>query len=200
MPDAPQTSRRQFLGAAIALTSAAAFGPKAFAATNLAALAQAQLQRVGAAVSRRDVVGVVDFSNPSRAARFHLVDMASGRVTSLLVAHGRGSDPGHTGWVRTFSNAFGSNCSSAGAYVTGAYYSGRHGRSMKLHGLDPTNSNAEARAIVVHAAPYVGPDIARSRGVLGRSEGCFAVARSDLNQVLTRLGPGRLLVAGKFEV
>lgn len=200
MLDEPQKSRRQFLGASLALASAAAFGTKAFAAPNVAALAQAQLQRVGAAVSRRDVVGVVDFSNPSRAARFHLVDMASGRVDSLLVAHGRGSDPSHTGWVRSFSNAFGSNCSSQGAYVTGAYYSGKHGRSMKLHGLDPSNSNAEARAIVVHAAPYVGRDIARARGVLGRSEGCFAVARSDLNQVLTRLGPGRLLVAGKFEV
>src|SRR5262249_51229465 len=99
-----------------------------------------------------------------------------------------------------FSNAFGSNCSSQGAYVTGAYYAGKHGRSMKLHGLDPSNNNAEGRAIVVHAAPYVGPDIARARGVLGRSEGCFAVARSDLNEVLPRLGPGRLRVAGKFEV
>jgi hypothetical protein len=198
--DEPQKSRRQFLGAAIALTSTAAFGTKAFAAPNLAALAQAQLQRVGSAVSRRDVVGVVDFSSPSRAPRFHLVDMASGRVSSLLVAHGRGSDPGHTGWVRRFSNAAGSNASSDGAYVTGAYYSGRHGRSMRLDGLDPSNSNAEARAIVVHAASYVGADIARRRGVLGRSQGCFAVARCDLDQVLTRLGPGRLLLAGKFEV
>jgi len=200
LPDERQKSRRQFLGASLALVSAAAFGSKAFAAPNLAALARAQLQRVGPAVSRRDVVGVVDFSNASCVPRLHLVDMASGRVNSLLVAHGRGSDPSHTGWVRSFSNAFGSNCSSAGAYVTGAYYAGRHGRSMKLHGLDPSNSNAEARAIVVHAAPYVGPDIARARGVLGRSEGCFAVAPSDLDQVLTRLGPGRLLVAGKFEI
>lgn len=200
MPDEPQKSRRQFLGASLALASAAAFGSKAFAGTNLAALAQRELQRVGPAVGRRDVVGVVDFSNPSRVPRLHLVDMASGRVDSLLVAHGRGSDPSHSGWVRTFSNAFGSNCSSAGAYVTGAYYSGKHGRSMKLHGLDPSNNNAEARAIVVHAAPYVSPDFARARGVLGRSEGCFAVSRSDLNQVLTRLGPGRLIVAGKFQV
>lgn len=199
MLDEPQTSRRQLLGASLALVSAAVAG-KAFAAPNIAALARAELQRVGGAVSRRDVVGVADFSQPSGAPRLHLVDMASGRVNTLLVAHGRGSDPDHSGWVRRFSNAHGSNCSSSGAYVTGAYYVGRHGRSMKLHGLDPSNNNAEARAIVVHAAPYVSTDFARRRGVLGRSEGCFAVAGGDLSQVLTRLGPGRLLVAGKFAI
>ena len=200
MPDEPQTSRRQFLGASLALASAAGFGTQAFAATNLVALARAELQRAGSAVRRRDVVGVTDFNQPSAAPRLHLIDMASGRVNTLLVAHGRGSDPAHSGWVRRFSNAHGSNASSAGAYVTGAYYVGRHGRSMKLHGLDPSNSNAESRAIVVHAAAYVSADLARRRGVLGRSQGCFAVAGSDLDQVLTRLGPGRLLVAGKFQV
>ena len=200
MLDEPQKSRRQFLGASLALAGAAAFGGKAFAAPNLVALARAELQRVGAAISRRDVVGVADFSQPSNAPRLHLVDMASGRVNTLLVAHGRGSDPAHSGWVRRFSNTPGSNASSDGAYVTGAYYSGKHGRSMKLHGLDASNNNAESRAIVVHAARYVSPAIARQRGVLGRSEGCFAVAGGDLNEVLARLGPGRLLVAGKFQV
>jgi L,D-peptidoglycan transpeptidase YkuD (ErfK/YbiS/YcfS/YnhG family) len=40
--------------------------------------------------------------------------------------------------------------------------------------------------------------MARERGSLGRSEGCFAVAQSDLDRVLTRLGPGRLIVAAKL--
>jgi hypothetical protein len=69
---------------------------------------------------------------------------------------------------------------------------------MRLQGLDPTNSNAEARAIVVHGAPYVSPTMAREHGKLGRSEGCFAFDESILSEVLSRLGPGRLLVAGKF--
>jgi hypothetical protein len=160
--------------------------------------ARAELGRVGSRVAHRDVVGISDFTNPSRAPRFHLLDMTNGRVSSFLVAHGRGSDPGHKGWVQRFSNEFGSNASSAGAYVTGTYYSGKHGRSMRLHGLDPSNNNAEARAVVVHGAWYVGPSILREHGKLGRSEGCFAFAENDLDQVLSRLGPGRLLVAGKF--
>lgn len=196
-------TRRRLLGGSLAFLGAAALGETALAATTpsdaeLAGIARAELQRVGRAVRTTDVVGVVDFSNPSRTPRFHLVDMASGKVDSLLVAHGRGSDPGHSGWVKTFSNVNGSNCSSDGAYVTGSYYVGQHGRSMNLKGLDPSNNNAEARRIVVHSAAYVSPAFARARGVLGRSEGCFAVAGTDLDQVLTRLGPGRLLVARKL--
>jgi hypothetical protein len=122
--------------------------------------------------------------------------MTSGRVESLLVAHGRGSDPEHTGWVSRFSNAPGSEATCEGAFLTGDFYVGAHGRSMRLIGLDATNNNAESRAIVVHAAWYVGPEIIQTRGMLGRSEGCFAVSESALPTVLERLGPGRLLVAG----
>lgn len=191
-------TRRHFLAGALGLAGAAV-ATQAFAASNLAGIARAELQRLGAAVTKRDVVGVVDFNNPSRTPRFHLINMESGKVDSLLVSHGRGSDPGHSGWVKSFSNAFGSNASSEGAYVTGAYYVGQHGRSMNLHGQDPSNNNAEGRRIVVHSAAYVSPQFAKAHGVLGRSEGCFAVSTGDLDQVLTRLGPGRLLIAGKFQ-
>lgn len=162
------------------------------------AAARAGLERAGGKVARRDLVGVADFAEPSRVPRFHLVDLAGGKVESLLVAHGRGSDPEHTGWLHAFSNQPGSAATSQGDYLTRDEYIGHHGRSMRLQGLDPTNSNAEARAIVVHAAWYVGPEVVREHGVLGRSEGCFAVDRSDLSRVLDRLGPGRLLVATKL--
>jgi hypothetical protein len=200
MTDAMRT-RRQLLGGGLAFLGAAAVSRTALAAPSapdLVQIARSELQRAGSSVRNTDLVGVVDFSNPSRAARFHLVDMASGKIDSLLVAHGRGSDPAHSGWVRAFSNTVGSNCSSEGAYLTGGYYVGQHGRSMNLKGLEPSNSNAEVRRIVVHSAPYVSAEQARQRGVLGRSEGCFAVAASDLDKVLTRLGPGRLLVARKL--
>lgn len=181
---------------------AAALGASpALAATTskrLFELARAELIRLGSEIRLTELVGVSDFTNPSRVPRFHLLDMGSGKITSLLVAHGRGSDPAHQGWVQRFSNEVGSAASSAGAYRTGDYYVGKHGRSMRLHGLDATNSNALNRAVVVHGAWYVGPEMVRSHGKLGRSEGCFAFAENDLDQVLNRLGPGRLIVAGKF--
>lgn len=146
----------------------------------------------------RDVIGIADFTEPSSTPRFYIHDVASGRNRRLLVAHGRGSDPDHSGWVERFSNSPGSAASSAGAYVTGDAYYGRHGLSRRLIGLDPENCNAEARAIVVHAAPYVNPQIIRERGKLGRSEGCFAFDPTDLNYVLGSLGPGRMIYADKL--
>lgn len=161
-------------------------------------LAEEELRRVGERIPNHDVVGIANFSRPSREPQFHLVDMRSGDVQSFLVAHGRGSDPDKSGWLQTFSNQFNSDCSCKGAFLTGNYYYGHHGRSMRLIGLDPTNSNAEAREIVVHSASYVSPAIAREYGVLGRSEGCFALDVAALPTVIERLGPGRLLVSTKI--
>ncbi|HEU4967327.1 MAG TPA: murein L,D-transpeptidase catalytic domain family protein [Sphingomonas sp.] len=152
----------------------------------------------GGAATHRDIVGVADFSPASRDPRFHLVDMANGRVSSFLVAHGRGSDPDHSGWLKRFSNEEGSNATSSGVYLTAGEYQGKHGRSMRLEGLDPTNCNAEPRAVVMHGAWYVGPQMVAEHGKLGRSEGCFAFSEADLPRVLERLGPGRLITAGKF--
>jgi len=163
--------------------------------TSLVDRGRGALDRFGSLLTHRDRIGIVDFASASNVPRLVIVDLANGRAESFLVAHGRGSDPAHTGWVSRLSNDPGSYASSGGAFVTGDYYVGGHGRSMRLNGLEPINSNAAARAIVVHAAWYVSPAIARTTGKLGRSEGCFAVAPADLDTVLERLGPGRLLYA-----
>jgi hypothetical protein len=156
------------------------------------------LRMHGNRVAARDIIGIVDFSAPSREARMQLVDVASGRVlSSHLVAHGRGSDPANKGWVERLSNAYGSEASCSGSFLTGDTYYGRHGRSRRLIGLDPENSLAQTRGIVIHAASYVGPDIVSMQGRVGRSQGCFAVSNSDIDQVLGLLGPGRLLYAAR---
>lgn len=195
-------NRRQFLCSGLAAATVAAL-PAApvwasMETSRIVRIARRALEANASAVRYRDVVGVTDFGAPSRDPRFYLVDMMSGRVTNMLVAHGRGSDPSHTGWVQQFSNDPGSYASSPGAYLTGDYYQGRHGSSMRLSGLEHTNSNAEARAVVVHGAWYVSDDMIREYGKLGRSEGCFAFSESDLPTVLNRLGPGRLLYASKL--
>ncbi len=155
------------------------------------------LERHHDSITYRDFIGVADFSLPSRAPRFHLVKLADGSVQSHLVAHGRGSDPSRTGWLERFSNEPRSNATSAGAYRTGSLYVGAHGHSIRLEGLDPTNSNALSRAIVVHGAWYVSEEMIGYSGMLGRSQGCFAVANSSLPEIMTRLGPGRLIYADK---
>lgn len=159
--------------------------------------ARAAFDRHRSQIFHGDIVGIADFTRASATPRFYLLDTNTGRVTTHLVSHGRGSDPGHTGFLQYFSNRFGSEASSNGAYVTSEYYYGKYGRSMRVRGLDPTNSNAEARAIVVHTAWYAEPNVAAETGRLGRSEGCFALPHRSLQEVLARLGPGRFLYADR---
>ena len=68
---------------------------------------------------------------------------------------------------------------------------------MRVAGLDHSNSNAEARAIVVHTAWYAEPDVIAQQGRLGRSEGCFALPSRSHQEVLARLGPGHFLYANR---
>lgn len=165
----------------------------------LVAIARAELSRLAAQIPNQDLVGIADYTLPSSEPRFHLVDPEAGRVIdTFLVAHGRGSDPLHSGRVQRFSNEVGSNASSEGAYRTGERYVGMYGRSIRLDGLDATNDNAELRAVVVHSAPYVSAAVVQSEGKLGRSDGCFVFAAEDYEVVFERLGPGRLLLAGLF--
>ena len=196
-------SRRQVLGSTLGMGAALSVPAAAHAAssdrtTRLLALAKRELQRLGDAIPVTDRVGITDFSMPSWQPRFFVLDMESGRAKAYRTTHGRGSDPAHSGWVKSFSNRPGSNATSRGAYVTAEYYTGKHGPSMRLDGLDHQNDKARDRAIVVHGAWYANPDMIGKYGKLGRSEGCFAFAESELPIIRDRLGPGRLLYAAKL--
>jgi hypothetical protein len=149
-------------------------------------------------VFHRDFIGIVDFTKSSSEERFHLVDLRNGQVESFRVAHGSGSDPNHNGFLDRFSNEFGSYATSNGAYTTGEYYHGKYGLSMKTHGLDWTNNNALARAIVIHNAWYAEPGVLAAHGKLGRSQGCFAFSREDQWPVMKKLAGGRMIYADKI--
>jgi L,D-transpeptidase catalytic domain len=195
-------NRRTFLGSAVLGSAALGISPTLAnevrqRSPNLLAKARAALAQHRAHIRHTDVIAIADFTLASRQPRFHLIDIASGETTSLLVAHGRGSDPANIGFVERFSNQPGSYATSNGSYVTGDIYVGKHGPSRRLIGLDPENDQALPRAIVIHAAPYVTHEMAKTQGRVGRSQGCFTVTQLDLEMVLERLGPGRLLFAGK---
>jgi L,D-transpeptidase catalytic domain len=157
--------------------------------------ARALLEMYQERISNRETMAIVDFALHSSVPRLHLIDVVNGAVASYLVAHGRGSDPNHTGWLARFSNEPHSRATSAGAYLTSAEYVGAHGRSLRLEGLEPNNDNAAMRGIVVHGAPYVSDDMIHRFGKLGRSEGCLAVSAENLHEIIVRLRPGSLIVA-----
>jgi hypothetical protein len=164
----------------------------------LLARAKAALATHGSTIRYRDTIGVVDFSLPSAEPRFHLVDLVGGKVESFRVAHGKGSDPAHSGFLNHFSNVPGSEATSSGTYTTAETYNGKYGLSMKVDGRDWTNNNANSRAIVIHNAWYAEDDAVVAHGKLGRSQGCFAFSRASQFQVMNRLAGGRMIYADKL--
>ena len=131
-------------------------------------------QNSGAISSEKQVISIVDFNKPSTQKRLWIIDLASRKLLfNTFVAHGRGSG---NNYATTFSNQANSHQSSLGFYVTNSVYYGKHGRSLKLDGMDRGhNSNALNRAIVIHGAEYVSQSFINQHGRLGRSHGCPAV-------------------------
>jgi len=137
---------------------------------------------------------IIDYSLPSTERRLWVLDLAHGKVLFReLVAHGR--ETGEN-LARAFSNEPGSYRSSLGVFVTGATYVGKHGLSLRLHGLEPgINDRAEERAIVMHAADYVSEDLALKQGRIGRSQGCPAVRPAVARKLIDTIRDGTLVFA-----
>lgn len=137
------------------------------------------------------VISIIDYSKKSTEKRWYFVDMKTGVVNNMHVAHGKGSDANHDGYAEKFSNVNGSNATSLGFYKTAETYQGNNGYSLRLDGLSSTNSRARERAIVVHGASYVQD----SNVIQGRSYGCPAVSMTNYKAVIDRIKGGSLIYA-----
>lgn len=144
-----------------------------------------------ASFKNNSVVGLIDFGKKSTQKRWHFIDMTTGKVWSIHVSHGKGSDSNHDGFAEKFSNVSGSNASSLGFYRTAETYTGSNGYSLRLDGLSSTNSKARSRAIVVHGADYVQD----ANVIQGRSWGCPAVSQANLKNVIAWIKGGSLIYA-----
>jgi hypothetical protein len=140
---------------------------------------------------QEEVLTVIDFSQPSSKKRMYILDVKNGKVLfNTYVAHGK-----NTGLEKAerFSNRIESLQSSLGFYVTKSTYSGKHGLSLRLDGQEAGwNDNAEARAVVVHGAQYIGSSRANA-AYMGRSFGCPAVPQSQAKTVINLIKDGTCL-------
>lgn len=139
-------------------------------------------------------LSVIDFSRPSTEPRLWVFDLASHSLLfEELVAHGRNTGDN---LATAFSNRSGSHMSSLGVFRTAESYVGANGYSLRLDGLEPGfNDLARDRAIVIHGASYVSPEIARAQGRLGRSLGCPAVRPAIARDLIDRIRGGSLVFA-----
>lgn len=139
-------------------------------------------------------LAVIDYSRASAEPRLWVFDLRQRKLLfQELVAHGRNSGER---FARSFSNAPGSLQSSLGLYRTLDTYQGNNGYSLRMDGLEPGfNDNAKERAIVMHGAPYVSAELARSQGRVGRSWGCPAVREGVARRVIDTLKGGQFVFA-----
>src|SRR5262245_58423222 len=140
------------------------------------------------------ILTVIDYTRPSTERRLFVLDVAAPTLLYReLVAHGRGTGENE---ARRFSNEPGSYRSSLGLFVTRDTYVGRHGRSLRLLGLEPgVNDRALERAIVLHGADYVSESFAALHGRLGRSFGCPALAVEVAQRVIDVIRGGTAVFA-----
>lgn len=136
---------------------------------------------------------VVDFATSSKYSRFFVINMTTGSVWKIHVAHGSGSDSNNDGIAERFSNTSGSKASSVGYYRAAETYSGKHGLSLRLDGLSASNSKVRSRAIVIHGASYVYDSDRKP----GRSWGCFAVSNANKSKLISMLKNGSILYADR---
>jgi hypothetical protein len=144
------------------------------------------LKNAGKLSSKKSIISIADMNMSSKTKRLWVIDLDKMEVLlNTWVAHGKNTGDDI---ATKFSNVNSSYQSSLGFYVTGEVYVGKHGRSLKLDGMDQGyNDNARERAIVIHGASYVGQGTIDALGRLGRSQGCPAVAPELSDKVINTI-------------
>ncbi|HEY1098086.1 MAG TPA: murein L,D-transpeptidase catalytic domain family protein [Myxococcota bacterium] len=178
----PSASRNPLLSAGV---------PPAVAELAMVAWQQAEDQDL----TDSPIFTIIDFSKPSNERRLWTVNTDTGALlASHRVTHGIGSSSSSDKKRATsFSNVSGSNKSSLGLSRTAETYSGNHGYSLRLDGLEASNSRMRSRAIVVHGADYAEDSFATSNGYLGRSNGCPAIAQTKSRAFINIIKGGTLI-------
>jgi hypothetical protein len=144
------------------------------------------------AIDAPPTLTVIDYSRPSTEPRLWVFDLATGDLLfKELVAHGRNTGDN---LATKFSNQMDSRQTSLGLFVTDDPYVGSNGYSLRLDGLDVGfNDRARDRAIVMHGAPYVDPQLAARQGRIGRSWGCPALRTAIASKVIDRIRGGSVI-------
>ncbi|MEO0413707.1 MAG: murein L,D-transpeptidase catalytic domain-containing protein [Verrucomicrobiota bacterium] len=159
--------------------------------------ARASLDKRGIDMEQLRVMVIIDFTKPSFLKRCAVYYPATGNETRHLMAHGSGSGKLY---ARTLSNIKDSRQSSPGLFQIGVRYSGSHGSSRRLHGLEyGLNDRALDRLIVMHSAKYVSYKALYENTIreglprLGNSWGCPVVSKEELPYFLKILRTGDFL-------
>lgn len=145
--------------------------------------------------TNESIITIIDFSKKSNKKRLAVIDLENEKLLfNTYVSHGKNSG---FDYPFNFSNKSDSFKSSLGKYKTAETYYGKHGYSLKLDGMDKTNSNARMRNIVFHGAEYSSESFLKKHGFLGRSLGCPSVPKEVSSKIINKIKDGTYIYAYK---
>jgi hypothetical protein len=178
---------RRHLGSNIDVSKAVAAGISADVLE--LALTATSCAAASGAIDAPPTLTLIDYSRPSVEPRLWVFDLPTGDLLFReLVAHGKNTGEN---LATKFSNRMDSRQTSLGLFVTDVAYVGSNGYSLRLDGLDVGfNDRARDRAIVMHGAQYVDPQLAAAQGRIGRSWGCPALRTAIAAKVIDRIRGG----------
>lgn len=151
-------------------------------------LALSYYDKLKGQLKRTEYLGVINFKQHSSEPRLYIIDMKTGVVEKLQASHGEKSDPKNAGYASIFSNTVNSHMSSLGAFITAETYNGKNGYSLRIDGIEKTNSRFRERAVVIHGSDYVKPTLSP----IGRSWGCPAIERKKSKGLIEKIKKGVL--------
>jgi hypothetical protein len=143
-------------------------------------------------IKDKNIITIIDYTKPSTEKRFYVINLKRKVLLyQCYVAHGKNSGDNY---AKSFSNQSGSLESCLGFFITAEIYSGEHGYSLRLDGIEKgTNDNARIRSIVIHGADYVSQEFIKKYGRLGRSWGCPALPNELSKEIIDGIANGSCL-------
>ena len=141
---------------------------------------------------KKNILTIVNYAQPSSENRLYVIDLNTDQLLfNTRVAHGFKSGLLYSEY---FSNNLKSHQSSLGVFITAQTYAGKHGESLQLAGLEKgINDNAQKRRVVIHSAKYMSDDFLNKHGYSGRSSGCLAVKKLDINKLIQLTAGGSVV-------
>ncbi len=145
-------------------------------------------------VNRPDTLTIIDFSKPSSQKRLWVINLKTSKLLlNTFTTHGSKSG---ALMAKSFSNKVDTDKTSLGVYKTLHAYTGQHGYSLRIQGLEKgINDNALKRNVVIHPAWYATPKFVKQHHLTGRSWGCFALDPAISSKVINHVKDGSIIFA-----
>jgi len=164
------------------------------AVQDVLAYLQSNQEKLKNLIKNKRTITINDFTQKSGEKRMYVLDLYTGEVHRVRVAHGIGS--GKRDMVEKCSNKANSNATPPGFQIIGEQKSySKFGSALEIHGLEKRNDNDLDRDIIFHPNKTEAQrqKLEADRGYIDHSEGCPQLTQEDYLQLRPLVEGGSLM-------